>query len=398
MGHAFFLAWKSLRWHRGRSIILVCSLALTLWFPITIRLLLNQFRDEIASRSDQTPLIVGALGSRIDLVLHGLYFDKPPSQLITMAEADYVHEAGFGTAIPIDATFRIQGTRQTTGAPIVGTVPEYFEFRRLSVRAGTMFSMPGECVVGAALAAKMKLSPGDAVLSAPRNAFNLAGDYPIRMHVTGILQPSASADDDVVFTDLQTVWIIRGIGHGHQDLSAADDPGLILNRNQTEIVGSAAVLPFTEITRENRDSFHFHGDPSEFPVSAVIVLPDSQKSHTMLLGRYASDRQTVQCVSAAVVIQELLEIVFRAEQLLRISTWTAGLVTALMGGLVISLSMRLRASEMQTMEHLGCGKWMVFRLLAAEIIMLLSAGVCLAAAGGFVTHRMMSHFLRMLIF
>ncbi|MFN9959427.1 MAG: hypothetical protein ACK55I_40575, partial [bacterium] len=64
----------------------------------TIRLLLNQFRAEITVRSEKTPLIVGAPGSRIDLVLHGLYFDRPLSPTVTMTEVDYVHESGLGTA------------------------------------------------------------------------------------------------------------------------------------------------------------------------------------------------------------------------------------------------------------------------------------------------------------
>ena len=73
---ALYLALRSLLWFRGRAITIVCCLALTLWLPVTVRLLLNQFRSEIVKRADATPLIIGSRGSQIDLALHALYFDS----------------------------------------------------------------------------------------------------------------------------------------------------------------------------------------------------------------------------------------------------------------------------------------------------------------------------------
>ena len=75
MRNALFLAWKSLRWNQARSLTIVVCLSITLWLPITVRLVLHQFQTEISARADSTPLIVGARGSRIDLALQTLYFD-----------------------------------------------------------------------------------------------------------------------------------------------------------------------------------------------------------------------------------------------------------------------------------------------------------------------------------
>ena len=94
MKNAFYLALRSLRWYRGRAVIIVLCLALTLWLPITVRLLLGQFRTEIIARANSTPLVIGARGSRIDLALQALYFDTVAPDQTTMAEANYVQESG----------------------------------------------------------------------------------------------------------------------------------------------------------------------------------------------------------------------------------------------------------------------------------------------------------------
>ena len=53
-----------------------------------------------------------------------------------------------------------------------------------------------------------------------RSCWDLAGDYPLKMKVVGILAASNSADDGAVFVDLKTQWVIEGFGHGHQDLES----------------------------------------------------------------------------------------------------------------------------------------------------------------------------------
>ena len=37
--------------------------------------------------------------------------------------------------------------------------------------------------------------------------------------MSGVLEPTGTADDRVIFVDLKTSWIMAGHGHGHQDLS-----------------------------------------------------------------------------------------------------------------------------------------------------------------------------------
>ncbi|MEZ6127395.1 MAG: hypothetical protein R3C59_01770 [Planctomycetaceae bacterium] len=400
MKNALYLAIRSLWWSRGRTVTIVLCLALTLWLPMTVRMLLNQFRTEIVARANATPLVIGAKGSRIDLALNALYFDTVPPDLTTMAEANYVQDSGFATAMPIHVKYRTQSVNNIDGVPIVGTTLEYFEFRKLFVAAGSGLGILGDCVIGCNVAQRMNLQAGDRILSAPKNAFNLAGDYPLKMNIVGVLGRSHSPDDDVVFVDIRTAWIIDGIGHGHQALqNETVDDGVLLEKTDTSVTASAAVLPYTEITAQNLASFHFHGDEATFPVSAVIADPRSRKDQTLLLGRYASVRtETAQCVKPTEVVQDLLNIVFRVEQLVWISSLLAAIVTALLLSLVLLLSVRLRTTELQTMFKLGCSRFTIAMLIGSEILLMVLAGVTLALGAAWVSHSVASDGLKSLLF
>lgn len=399
MKNALYLAWRSLLWHRGRSLTILLSLAITIWLPVTVRLVLDQFRQEISLRAKATPLVLGARGSRIDLALHAMYFNATPPADTTMAEVESINNSSLGVAIPLHVRYRTQSRPGIEGVVIVGTAPEYFEFRNLHVTSGRMITLLGECLAGSNVAASMKLQPGDSLLSAPRNAFNLAGDYPLKMNVVGVLAPSHSPDDDAIFTDVRTTWVIDGIGHGHQVMDTQTDPNLLLKNDQSgSVIASAAVLPYTEITAANIDSFHFHGDPATFPLTSVIVVPTSEKSRTQILGRYASSQSTSQCLKPPDVIDELLSIVFRIEQLAWVCSIAAGIVTCLLLGLVVNLSMRLRTAEMQTMFRLGCSRTTIAMLHGSEIALLLTSALVLASGAALMTRQFGAEVLQSQLF
>lgn len=399
IGNALYLAIRSLWWYRGRTLIIVLCLALTLWLPVTVRLLLNQFRTDLTKRAAQTPLVVGNKGSRIDLALKGLYFDTVTPESTTMSEVFYIRDSGLADAMPLHVEYRTQSQNNVEGAPIVGTSLEYLEFRGLALSKGTSLTMLGDCLVGANVARRMGLQPGDKLLSAPRNAFNLAGDYPLRMNVVGIIAPSYSPDDDVVFVDVKTTWVIDGIGHGHQKLDHDTDEDLLLKKSDHSVTASAAVLPYTEITPENVGTFHFHGREKNFPITAVIANPHSRKEEILLLGEYASGRSEIaQCVRPSEVVDDLLQIVFRVERLVWLSSLLAAATTAMLMGLVLFLSVRLRANEIRTMKRLGCSRSMTFVLLGTEIVIMVLISLLLAGAGAFISRAVAADSLQQWLF
>jgi putative ABC transport system permease protein len=237
-------------------------------------------------------------------------------------------------------------------------------------------------VLGARAAEELGLGPGDALLSSPETLFDLAGVYPLKMRVAGVLAPTHSADDLAVFVDLKTVWVIQGLVHGHQDLTAVTDPTLVMERSDGNVTATPKLAQYTEITQENIGSFHFHGSPAGYPITAIIALPYDDKAGALLRGRYVGAGEAGELQQILVpgdVIEGLLANIFRIKSVLDAVILVVGMATVLALVLVFALSLRLRQGEIQTIFKLGCSRATIARLLGAEIAIILAASALLTA-------------------
>jgi putative ABC transport system permease protein len=116
----------------------------------------------------------------------------------------------------------------------------------------------------------------------------------------------------------------------------------------------------------------------------VIAVPDSEKSGTILQGRYLAKEETRQVVKPAEVIDGLLQNIFRIKNVLDAVIAVVTLATILALVLVFVLSLRLRQREISTIFKLGCSRMIIVRLLAAEIfiVIIISGLLCSAMMGG----------------
>jgi putative ABC transport system permease protein len=368
--NALFLAFAHLRHHLGRSVLLVLSMALILSVPVATRILMSASEAALTARAEATPLLLGRRGSALDLAMAALYFSDARPSPLPMAEVEAIWESGLAVPIPLHTAF------ETNGFRIVGTTLDYFDFRALRVVEGRGLALLGEAVVGARAAEALGTSPGDTLVSAPQNLFDLDGVYPLEMTVVGVLAPTGSPDDEAVFVDLKTAWVISGIGHGHDDVVSVG-----------ETVAAADIVEFQRITPENIESFHFHGDTDDFPVSAVIVVPPDARSSTILQGRYLDPDGPAQLVRPAVVVEGLVARIFRIRTLLDAVTAIVALAALAAVGLAVFLSWRLRAREVETAVRLGAQKGMIVRLLAAETVIILCVASGLVACATFILAR-----------
>jgi len=342
------------------------------------------------SRAVSTPLVVGAKGSALDLVMNTLYFDDEVPELITVEASDRVMDTHLALPIPVYIRF------QARGNPIVGTTLDYFDFRGLRIAQGRQLAVLGDCVLGAKVAETLGLNPGDSLLSSPETLFDLAGVYPLKMKVVGILEKSHTSDDLAVFVDLKTAWVVQGLGHGHEDVTKLQDPTLVLKRTDKNVAATAKLYQHTEITEKNIDAFHFHGDLSQYPITAVLAVPHDDKSGTILRGRYLARDETRQIARPADVIDGLLQNIFRVKNVLDAVISVVALATILAIILVFALSLRLRQREIQTIFKLGCRRATIARLLAAEIFIIVIMSAVFCGAMIFLVNQFSNDLVRML--
>lgn len=384
MTDVLYLAWRYLAYHKVKTTVLVLAVAIIVFLPVGLDIIVSQSAEELTARAEATPLLMGAKGSPLELVLNSLYFESDTPAPMPFGEADRVDQSRLAQAIPLYTRFR------AASSPIVGTSLEYFEFRNLELSKGRLMAMMGECVLGAKAAAGAGGELDGSILSSPETVFDLAGVYPLKMKVVGILKPTGKPDDFAIFVDVKTTWVIEGLAHGHEDLSRPEVASQVLRKEGNRVIGNASVVEYDEITADNIASFHFHGDPGTFPITTVIVVPKDKKSSDLFRGRYLSDTEQVQVVEPAVVMDDLLGTVFTVHGYVMVAVLIVGIATLATMVLVFILSLQLRRREMETMEKIGGSRSRIRSLIIVEILGVLGggaivAGILAALTGWFAT-------------
>jgi putative ABC transport system permease protein len=371
-------AWR----HRGRSFLLVACVAVALIVPLLSRSLAARFETAQRERAQMAPLVVGAKGGRFDLVLASLYFRPAPLDALQYAQFVVLSRDPLATAIPIHA-------RSTAGGdPIVATDVGYFQRPSvpLPLREGRLFSRMGEAVAGSAAAARHSLTVGGSILSDVDEAYDITKTPSLKLNIVGVLAPTGTSDDEVIFVDLETAWLLEGYAHGHDDAQQIERPDLVIARKDGRVALSEALRTYEEVTDTNAQSFHVHGSRDDFPLTAVLLYPIDDRAATILAARLNA-REDVQAIEPAAVVDELIGFVVRLRLVFDAIAIVLGLSTAALVTLIAILGYRLRAEELRTLADMGASRLTAGLLVGGELaaLVLLGAAIALALAAMAIT-------------
>jgi putative ABC transport system permease protein len=218
------------------------------------------------------------------------------------------------------------------------------------------------------------------VISSPESVFDLAGVYPLEMSVVGVLAPAHTPDDEAIFVDVRTAWVIAGLGHGHQDLARPEADSAVLRREGRRIIANASVVKYNRITPDNIDSFHFHAADERLPVTGLIALPRDEKAGVLLMGRYQGAAEEMQIARPGAVMEDLLATVAAIQSWVLTAIVAVGLATVATAVLVFSLSLRLRRREVRALNMIGASRGSVATILSSEVAFVLVLAALLAGA------------------
>ena len=97
MSGPLYLAWRYLVRHRWKTVVLVGSIALIAFLPAGLDSIVEQSATELTARAAETPLLVGARGSPLELALSALYFDARPPEALPWSEVERVSASGLAS-------------------------------------------------------------------------------------------------------------------------------------------------------------------------------------------------------------------------------------------------------------------------------------------------------------
>ena len=367
------LALHYLRHYRWRTLLLGACLVLAFLLPLTVTWLMGSQRARMRARAEATPLVVGAPGSRYDLVLSSLYFRGHAAHNTTQRELTRIEANQRGRAVPLLVSDSVQGQ------PLVGTTLDYFELRHLRPQAGRLFMLPGDAVLGATAWERLGAELGGSALTDDKGLFEIGLRYKSRLRIVGRLAPTGTPDDEAVFVDLVTAWWVAGLAHQHAE-DVPEDNVLGTTPEGAAVLGAGVEIP-SEVNVPALDTLHFHGDEADRPLSAILVWPAGERGATILRGRYAGTKEA-QLLEPAGVVDEILGFVAALKRFFDANTLAVALATALFLVLVLLLQWRAREGEFRTLARIGVPRRRVVALIALELLLVLLVAAIVAAALG----------------
>ncbi len=222
---------KSLRQHLLSTIITACSIALAGGLLMAVWVVKEQSQRAFTGVNAGFDAVLGARGSKLQLVLNTIFHleESPGNIRPEDYEAIRAH-AAVKVAIPVALGDNFHGYRIVgTTTNLFGEV-EYEAGRRFEMAMGRVFDAGlREAVVGSFVADRLGWRPGDTFQPYHGLRFNPEDQHEERYTVVGVMKPSNTPVDRVIWIPLRGVQLMAG----HDPNTSTDLSGVLLKFKDT---------------------------------------------------------------------------------------------------------------------------------------------------------------------
>ncbi|MBI1842602.1 MAG: FtsX-like permease family protein [Verrucomicrobia bacterium] len=330
------LVWKSLRQHALSTMVTAFSIALATGLWITVWVTKDEAQSTFTSVTAGFDAVLGARGSALQLVLNAVFhLESSPGNLPFGDVEDIRKDARVKFAVPIAVGDNFQGYR------LVGTLPDFFDHaqdsrgRAFRVKpGGRMFDpLRREAVLGSFVARRLGMKIGDSFHPYHGLLFNENDRHAETYLVVGVLEPSNTPADRVLWIPLSGIQSMGG-----HDPKTANDVSAVLVKLNTALAGHQMEQMYNK--QGNRLTF-------AWPIGRIVA--------------------------------QLFDKVAWFEKVLGLVAYLVALVAA--GSVLASIynSMNERRREIAILRALGARRRTIFSAVVLEALMITLIGV---AVGG----------------
>jgi putative ABC transport system permease protein len=251
------IVWKNIFAKKLNSFL---SILLMTFGIAVISLLINttkQIQEKFSKNVSGIDMVIGAKGSPLQVILAGIYQIDSPTGNIPLDETMAIgRNPLIKEILPLSMGDNFKGLR------ITGCTPKYLNHFNAEFDNGHIFKDQLDVVLGASSAQKLNLKLNDTFVSA--HGLDEEGEKhnENKYKVVGILKYNNSVLDNLILTDLSSIWLMHE--EGHVDGEVEEHPkeittalvkfrsplGLLtIPRNINQNTKMQAALPSIEINR-----------------------------------------------------------------------------------------------------------------------------------------------------
>ena len=201
-------ALKNMAIKKVQIILIVLSIVISAGIGVLAFNVATQVDEGITSGAQYYSAIVGPAGSNTQLAMNTMYFTDSPVGTIPYSVVSSLQQDQ-----RVDSVIPFAMADNYNGYNVVGTTPAYLENK--SVAKGEMFTVAEtmQAVVGSNIAKYCDLEVGDLIYTS--HSASGTDKHTQGITVVGILEESHSSFDNVVFTQIKTLWDMHDHGEEH---------------------------------------------------------------------------------------------------------------------------------------------------------------------------------------
>jgi len=345
---------KNLRANKLNTFLNLLLVAFGIAILTVLLLAGKQINDKLEKNAKDIDLVVGAKGSPLQLVLSSIYYIDFPTGNIPLSDAQKLAANPLvKRAVPLALGDNYNGYR------IAGTDSSFIGLYGLTLKSGRFWKNDFEVTIGANVAAAQKLTIGSKFYG----AHGLTGQSDIhKAHayiVAGILAPQENVVDNLVLTNIASVWGMHEAEPKH--------------------------------TEE-----HHPGEPEAFEsgekeITTLLIQYRSPMS-VVLFPRMVNQSTNMQAASPAMESARLFSLIGIGVETLQ---WFAVLIMVISGiSVFVSLynSLKERRYDMAIMRTMGAPRLSLFGLIIIEGAILTLLGSIIGLIFGHLILHLIGHF------
>jgi len=201
-------ALKNMAIKKVQILLIVISIVISAGIGVLAFNVATQVDEGITNNAGYYSAIIGPAGSNTQLAMNSMYFtDTPLGTLPYSVVSDLQRDSRVTSVIPFAMADSFNGYN------VVGTTPDFLKNK--TVDKGEMFDAAQtlQVVVGSNVAKYCDLSIGEVIYTS--HSASEQDTHTQGLTVVGILEESHSSFDNVVFTQIKTLWDMHDHGEEH---------------------------------------------------------------------------------------------------------------------------------------------------------------------------------------
>ncbi|WP_422355285.1 ABC transporter permease [Roseivirga pacifica] len=344
----FSLSWNYIKSKPLNTLLNVLLLSLGIAIILVLILLSSQLEEKLAKDKRGVDLVVGAKGSPLQLILANVYHIDFPTGNINLAEAkSLTRNRLIESTIPLALGDNYQGFR------IVGTNHDYINLYEGKIAAGELFKYNLDVTLGSNVAKRLDLKLGDHFHGAHgMSVTDLEHDEKDYI-VAGILEPSGSVLDNLILTNIESVWAV----HEHEEEHAQEDGE---EHAHEKVLGSAYETGLPA------------GDEDAEVTSLLVKFRSPMGAVT--LPRMINSQTNMQAASPAFETQRLFSLLGIGVNMLRSFAYIIIFISGLSIFISLYNALKDRKYDLAIMRSLGASRSKLFVHVVLEGIIITTLG------------------------